>query len=134
MSYARSDREHVQSIATELRDAGFRVWDPDFEILPGSDWTGELKSGLESSDAMLVFVSPRAMESRDVSHEIEYALGAKRLSGRLIPVVIRPAKNAPWILDSLQPIRYQSARETGREIIEVLSQPAHVPQFKARPN
>lgn len=132
LSYARSDQEPVQQIGTLLREAGLDVWDPEHEILPGSDWTRELKSALDSSEAVVVFISPEAMESRSVSHEIEYALGAKHLSGRLIPVVLRPTKAAPWILNSLQPIRYENPAKTGREIVDLLSQPSHGPQAKRR--
>jgi hypothetical protein len=35
-SYARSDRDLVQKIGRELSEAGFEVWDPDQEILPGA--------------------------------------------------------------------------------------------------
>jgi hypothetical protein len=58
-----------------------------------------------------------------VSHEIEYALGAKHLRGRLIPVMIRPTKGAPWILDSLQQVRYQNPGKTGRQIVKLLVRP-----------
>jgi hypothetical protein len=132
LSYARTDQEPAQRTADHLRKAGFQVWDPDQEILPGADWTAELKSALESAQAMLVFISPAGMESRSVSHEIEYALGAKHLSGRLIPVVVRPTKDAPWIFKLLRSVRYQGPTKTTHQIIELLSQPADVPQPKRR--
>ena len=82
--------------------------------------------------AVVVFISPEAVESRSVSREIEYALGAKHLRGRLIPVVLRPTKDAPWILQSLQPVRYEGPSKTSQQIVEILSQPADVPQAKRR--
>ncbi len=57
---------------------------------------------MKSAEAMVVLLSPEAIESRWVSHEIEYALGAKRLQDRLIPVLVRPTKKIPWILRELQ--------------------------------
>ena len=78
-SYAKSDREPARKIAHQLREAGFQVWDPDEEILPGADWSSELKMALDSAGAVVVFISPDAIASRWVSHEIEYALGAKHL-------------------------------------------------------
>jgi TIR domain len=124
LSYATSDRDAAQKIAEELRASGFRVWDPEREILPGADWNMELKRALDNSEAFVVFVSPEAMESRYLSYEIAYALGEKRFRGRLIPVVIRPTKSAPWILDALQPVRYESPSKTGRQIADLLNQPA----------
>lgn len=132
LSYARSDRNLVEKIGQELSEAGIEVWDPDKRILPGANWTAELKAALDSADALVVFISPEAMASRSVSYEIEYALGAKHLRGRLIPVTIRPTKDAPWILDSLQSVRYQGPGKTGRQIVELLGQSPNAPGAKSR--
>jgi hypothetical protein len=132
LSYARSDRALVQKIGQELSDAGLEVWDPDQNILPGANWTDELKAALDSANALVVFISPEAMASRSVAYEIEYALGAKHLRGRLIPVTIRPTKDAPWILDSLQPVQYQSPSKTGRQIVQLLGQSHDAAEAKSR--
>jgi hypothetical protein len=132
LSYARSDRDLVKKIRHELSEAGWKVWDPDQNILPGANWTAELQAALDSASALVVFISPEAMASRSVSHEIEYALGAKHLRGRLIPVTIRPTKDAPWILDSLQSVQYQSPGKTGRQIMELLAQAPDAPEAKIR--
>jgi len=131
-SYASGDRDVVQKIKHELSEAGLEVWDPDRNILPGANWTDELKAALDSAGALVVFISPDAMASRSVSHEIEYALGAKHLRGRLIPVTIRPTKDTPWILDSLRPVQYQSPDKTGRQIVKLLAQPQDAPEAKIR--
>jgi hypothetical protein len=132
LSYARSDRDVVQKIGHKLSEAGLEVWDSDQNILPGSNWTAELKAALDSASALVVFISPEAMASRSVSHEIEYALGAKHLRGRLIPVTIRPTKDAPWILGSLRSLQYQSPDKTGRQIVELLAQSQDAPEAKIR--
>jgi len=92
----------------------------------------ELKSALDSASAFVLFISPDAMASRSVSYQIEYALGAKHLRGRLIPVTIRPTKDAPWILDSLQSVQYQGPGKTGRQIVELLGQSDDAPEAKSR--
>jgi hypothetical protein len=132
LSYASSDRDVVQKIGRELSEAGLEVWDPDQNILPGANWTAELQAALDSAGALVVFISPEAMASRSVSREIEYALGAKHLRGRLIPVTIRPTKDAPWILESLQSLQYQSPVKTGRQIVELLAQSPNAPEAKSR--
>ena len=132
LSYARADREQAEKLADRLREAGLQVWDPEQELLPGSDFTSNLKEALDTAEAVVVLVSPDAMESRSVSHEIEYALGAKHLRGRLIPVVVRPTKQAPWILNTLQMIRYEDPGKTSRHIVELLTHPQDVPQTKRR--
>jgi TIR domain len=132
LSYADSDRGPAQQIANQLRKAGFTVWDPAQEILPGADWNMDLKTALDTSEAFIVLISPEAMESRWVSYEIGYVLGAKQFEGRLIPVVIRPTKRAPWILESLHPVQYKSPSKTGRQIVDLLSQPTDVAETKRR--
>lgn len=130
LSYHVDDKEPVRRIADCLRESGFPVWDPEREILPGAEWTSTLKKALDSALAVVVFVSPEALKSSSVSREIEYALGARHLRGRLIPVILRPAKNAPWILQSLQPIRYEDPSQTSARIVELLSQPFNASQAK----
>jgi hypothetical protein len=132
LSYASRDRDLAQKIGQKLSEAGLEVWDPDQEILPGADGMAELRAALDSASAIVVFISPDAMASRSVSYEIEYALGAKHLRGRLIPVTIRPTKDAPWILNSLQSIQYQSPGKTGRQIAELLGRPHDAPEAKSR--
>lgn len=128
LSYARPDQDQVRKVADQLREAGVRVWDPEFDVLPGGEWASELQSALESATAMVVFISPAAMASREVSHEITYALGAKHFRGRLIPVILQDAADAPWILNSLQPIRYADPNQTSSQILETLSRAPNVPQ------
>jgi hypothetical protein len=132
LSYARSDRDAVKKVGRQLQQAGFEIWDPDEEILPGADFSTELKTALDSAGAVVVFISPEAMDSRSVSYEIEYALGARHLRGRLIPVTIRPTKNAPWILGSLESVQYESPSKTGRQIADLLSQPHDASEAKSR--
>jgi hypothetical protein len=115
-----------------LREAGLEVWDPGQELLAGSDFTSDLKEALDTAEAVVVLISPEAMESRWVSHEIEYALGAKHLRGRLIPVVIRPTKEIPWILNTLHMIRYENPGKTSQHIAELLTQPQDAPPTKIR--
>ncbi|MCC6393573.1 MAG: toll/interleukin-1 receptor domain-containing protein [Bryobacterales bacterium] len=132
LSYAAADRELVQPVAAQLRNAGLEVWDPERDLLPGSEFASEIQQALESSKALLVFLSPKAMESRWVSLEISYALGAEHLSGRLIPIILRPTKAAPWILESLPQIRYEDPVTTGKQILDLLNKPAYAPQTTRR--
>lgn len=132
LSYARADREHAQKLGDRLRQAGLEVWDPEQELLPGSDFAADLEKALSRAEAIVLFVSPEAMESRWVSHEIEYALGAKHLRGRLIPVVVRPTEQMPWILKTLQMIRYEEPGKTSRRIVELLTHPQDTRETKRR--
>src|SRR6266852_4287797 len=89
LSYARADERAAKEISVNLQNAGFDVWDPEREILPGSDFTASLQRALNTSDAMVVLLSPDSSGSPYQQHQIEFALGAARFSGRLIPVLLR---------------------------------------------
>ncbi len=103
LSHAHADAPLAARICKALADSGLDVWDPDRDLLPGDNWAGEVARALEESEAMVVLLTPAAASSPDVQRNIEYALGAKNFSNRLIPVVVGdlkgfPASEVPWIV------------------------------------
>ncbi len=128
LSYARADERAAREVSASLQRAGFDVWDPGREILPGSDFVASLQDALKTADAMVVLVSPDSSGSRYVQHEVGFALGAERFDGRLIPVLLRETKDYPWIFEKLPMIREHSPRAAARVVAEILSQPAHAPE------
>ena len=103
LSYAHDDAAFAERVCRALADSGLEVSDPDRDHLPGDNWAGEVARALEESEAMVVLLTPAAASSPDVKRNIEYALGAKNYSNRLIPVVVGdldrfPANEVPWIV------------------------------------
>ena len=88
LSYAHDDAALASRVCKALADSSLEVADPDREHLPGDNWAGELARALEESEAMVVLFTPAAASSLDVKRNIEYALGSKNYSNRLIPVVV----------------------------------------------
>lgn len=123
LSYASVDNKWASKLRERLAHAGLEVWDPNREVLPGQDWSAKISGALRASDAMVVLVSPEAAGSDSVRREIEYALGSPRYADRLIPVVIRPTRKLPWILERLQmvPLNNNIERAT-RAIVKRLEQ------------
>jgi hypothetical protein len=128
ISYACEDRELAKRLSRWLEGAGFDVWLDESNILPGDNWAEKVSQALKESQAMVVLVSPAAMDSKWVRHEIEFALGAKEYSGRLVPVFVGPRDKIPedrlpWILRRLKGIELtdRAEEESLREIAEVLS-------------
>jgi hypothetical protein len=123
LSYASVDEKWAKLLRERLSHAGLAVWDPNREVLPGQDWSAKISAALRDSDAMVVLVSPQAADSDSVRREIEYALGSPRYAHRLIPVVIRPTRKLPWILEQLQmvPLNKNVERAVG-EIVKRLEQ------------
>lgn len=106
VSHSHADAELAAQVSTALRNEGLEVWDPDLNLLPGDNWAAEIARALEESDAMVVLMTADALSSPWVRREMEYALGAKRYSNRLIPVAVGdreriPAHDIPWIVRQL---------------------------------
>ena len=59
--------------------------DPDWQVLPGDNWPLKLAEALNQANAMIVVLSPEAVESRWIRHEIEYALGASNYAAATRP-------------------------------------------------
>ena len=131
ISYTHSDAALAKKIVATLAAAGLEVWD-DREILPGDNWAEQVAQALKESEAMVVLLTPEATRSRWVRHEIEYALGEKRYSKRLIPVLVGdPAdfsqEDIPWILWRFQMIKlaeYDKEEEGIQQIAQTLQEAA----------
>ena len=121
LSYDHKDEKLAHAIRADLQAAGFDVWDPAAKLQPGENWALEVGKALKDAEAMVVLLSPAALGSEHVKREIEYALGDVRFKGRLLPVVIRPVKEIPWILETLQVLRIEADPERGRRrVVEAL--------------
>jgi hypothetical protein len=119
LSYAREDRDWAKELAVKLKKAGMEVWEPEVELFPGDNWALETGKALESSQAMVVLVSPAAAASETLQHEVSYALGSEKFSDKLIPVVVRPTRKMPWILDHLKP-ETGNPKEVSKRIVDRL--------------
>jgi len=116
LSHSSSERSLAMDVASRLSAAGFRVWHGE-EVPPGENWALAVGKALEDSDAMVVLLSPDAVKSQAVGHEIEYALSSPRYRNRLLPVVVRPTRGIPWILRRLPIIRLYDQPGAGADRI-----------------
>lgn len=73
VSYAHKDSSAVYPELIRLRALGFRVW-YDEGIDPGNEWPDEIAHAIDRCDYFIVFISPRAVESKNVRNEINFAI------------------------------------------------------------
>ena len=71
-SYSHRNMKEVFPVIRKLADARFRIW-YDEGIEPGNEWPEEVGKALRGCQLFVVFMSPSAMESRNVRNEINYA-------------------------------------------------------------
>ena len=77
ISYAHVDMDRVESDFERLNRAGYRLWYDD-AIRPGSEWADDIAVALTGAAAVLVFISPAAVESTNVRNEINFALNRRK--------------------------------------------------------
>src|SRR5688572_22397756 len=85
----------------------FRSWYKKREIMPGDNWAEKVATGLKDSNAMVVLMTPDALESDAVQSTISYALSEPAFSRRLIPVFVGDSADSltdkmPWIFKHLR--------------------------------
>ena len=109
INYSHKDAALAAQLADRLKDAGLEAWFDKWEILPGDNWAEKTSEGLKESDAMVVLLTPNALDSDAVQNNISYALGDESFSQRLVPVMVEDvervaADRIPWILKKLKPV------------------------------
>ena len=73
VSYAHADSSLVFPEIERWHRAGYRIW-YDEGIDPGNEWPDEIARALANCSQFLVFITPRAVASRNVRNEINLAL------------------------------------------------------------
>jgi hypothetical protein len=121
ISYSDADEPWADGLRSALAKFDIEVWDPASHIAPGENWGLKYGKALEDSDAVVVLLSPASVKSDWVRSEIQYALSSPQFRDRLIPVLVRPTDEMPWILRKLRVIRAtQDIAETARRIAKEL--------------
>lgn len=110
ISYSRKDQLLADKVAASLEDAGLDAWYDKREIMPGENWAETISRGLKESDAMVVLLTPHALESDLVRADIGFALSESAYEKRLIPVLVGepgdlPEDKIPWIFKHLKTIK-----------------------------
>ena len=133
LSYALPDSDSARILARQIASAGFEVWDASQELVPGENGHSKLGEALESSDAMVVLLSPDSAGSAWVQREIEYALGSPRYEKRLIGVVVRPTERIPWILKRLALVPFETdSASQGEQVVRALKNAGEAAPPEAR--
>ena len=123
ISYSSKDEALATKIVESLEDAGLDAWYKKREIMPGDNWAEKIASGLKESNAMVVLVTPDALESDAVQSSISYALAEPAFSKRLIPVIVEaedfPADRMPWIFKRLHTVKLSKDGENEEQFRQI---------------
>ena len=88
ISYSHQRSAIVQRIANALRDRGHWVWFDCYNIERGDDWRSSIRSGIESSNGVLAFLSQESLARGGVCmDELNIAVGVKY--GNILTVLLQ---------------------------------------------
>jgi hypothetical protein len=88
ISYSKKNKDYAQHIFNDLLNAGYLVW-MDEKIEEGGKWRPQIDSNLKASKRLIAFISPEAIDSKWVHHEISMGCGGDL---DIIPVKIKDYK------------------------------------------
>ena len=113
ISHSQEAKPLTRRLIEALKRSGLEVWDDDYDIYPGDNWAKVTGEALEEAEAMVVLLTPEALDSRTVRREVSFALGNERFENRLIPVFVGldqslALEKVPWVLQSLNTITMPS--------------------------
>lgn len=123
ISHAAADKAFAAQLADQLRKAKFEPWLDANDLRPGENIGLAVGRALDRADAMIVLLSPEAVRSHWVMREIDYGLTERRFAGgRLVPVMVRPTKDVPWILRELNFIDATRDSGAGKRVVDALKE------------
>ncbi|MEO8383233.1 MAG: toll/interleukin-1 receptor domain-containing protein [Acidobacteriota bacterium] len=136
ISHSSTDEKFADHIRDFLTKVGFQVWDPDRDLLPGSNWLTETGRALEHADAVVLLLSDASLRSEFSKREIQYVTTQQKYENRVVPVRLGTgAGKVPWILRNLSVIEApaQDPEGTARLIATRLEKPPVRSRSRKRP-
>jgi hypothetical protein len=91
ISYSHKDTDYAHGLANNLQSIGLEVW-IDARLDYGSQWPHEIQKQLDSCDAFIIIMTPRAFDSEWVQSELQRA---KRKLKPIFPVLLEG--DEPWL-------------------------------------
>lgn len=88
VTHAENDDSLARRVVRALGQAGLEVWDEEHEIYPSDNWAKVIGEALEEAEAMVVLLTPEALNCTRVLRDIQFALCNIRFENRLISVLV----------------------------------------------
>ncbi len=108
LSYSSRNGRFASTLADDLRRHKVRVWYSNRHILGAPQWHDEIGRALERCDWFLLLLSPSAVKSKWVKHELCFALNERRYENRIVPLIHRRCdfKKLSWTLQAYQMVDF----------------------------
>ena len=120
ISYSRIDKVLAQKLADDLGKQGYPIWLDVRSIPHGANWDSEVQRGLDTSDVMIVMLSPASAASQNVADEWSYFIERGK---RILPVMISQC-DVPFRLSRRQRVDFIQGYDQGlTELLHALNEP-----------
>ncbi len=104
IAYARDEWESViANLTLSLQDAGIQVWVDQYLAQGSEDWRAAIEQALLECWAMVIVVSPQALNSNYVKMEYRHFLNREK---SIVPFIYEPVRPIPPELSRLRTITY----------------------------
>jgi hypothetical protein len=97
ISYSRKDMDFVRKLAGDLEKAGYDVWWDITDLHGGDDWVRTIPVAIETSQFIVVVLSPNSVASEWVEKEYTEALSLRK---KIIPIMLAPC-SVPFALNTI---------------------------------
>jgi hypothetical protein len=119
MSYASDDRSLVDPYFQKLQEAKFTPWMDHRSILPGADWSREIRLAIERCEVMILFCSPRSVSKTGfVQAEARLAIEKLKYSPEgfitVIPAMLEPCEVPRHVREHVQVVDLTTDGAWGR--------------------
>ena len=104
VSYSRKDIGFARTLARDLEKAGYDVWWDLTDLRGGDDWLRVIPAAIESSEFILVVLSPNSVLSDWVKKEYTQALS---LGKKIIPIMLTRS-TVPFDLNTINYVDFTS--------------------------
>lgn len=107
LSHTSSDKDVVEPIGAFLSKRGLTVWLDAWSMTPGDSLIAKIGEGIESSDRLVVFLSPQSVESNWVRKEVATGLVMELAEDKglgekfVVPALLVPCKVPIMLRDKL---------------------------------
>src|SRR5258708_6120759 len=119
--YSRSDKQFAAQLVEDLSQYDLIVWMDVRSIPTGANWDAEVQKGLDSSDVMLVLLSPTAVASQNVADEWSYFIERNK---PIVPLLVVLCE-VPFRLSRRQRVDFTVDFKSGFEqLIRALGSPS----------
>ncbi|HKV10889.1 MAG TPA: toll/interleukin-1 receptor domain-containing protein [Thermoanaerobaculia bacterium] len=122
LSHSSEDRLFASTLGDLLEGHGIPYWYSQRDILGAQQWHDEIGKALARCDWFLLVLSPAAVASKWVKHELLYALQEKPYEDHIVIVEHQPAdyKKLSWTLRNFQWVDFRQDFADGcRELLRI---------------